>query len=410
MKIGYLHLGTSLHGIHRYGKLLATEAQQRSNLTVLEVELVLTDNQSQNLQLFLKAAEKLSQADLVHIQSSKFNDRLWGESWVQIDHLKAFFKHCSCPIVATMHDVFYESWLRELQLQFPKAMPFELSGGSDNISRHSLQLIIYLKQIALAMKGWWINTFGAPIAALNEINKYANLILVCSQEEAQRIAYRVNPKKLKIIPHFVESRSQKTVPVDIRKTLNLVNKKIITLLGFIGPYKGHELVIEAISYLSPEVQVIFAGDMNLDKEYVRILQELVQKKDLGNRVRFTGFLNETELEEYLRATDVAICPFKQLSASGSISTWISVHCPILASDLPQIREYNQIEPEAIQVFKPYTPIALARAIQRSLGENKELQLSRVAKLGQKLSLSNILDQHLTLYKTIIQNSNSDSTY
>jgi len=48
-------------------------------------------------------------------------------------------------------------------------------------------------------------------------------------------------------------------------------------------------------------------------------------------------------ERYLVATDLAICPFKNCSASGSLSTWISVvHPTILAFDLPQI-SYNRLE-------------------------------------------------------------------
>jgi glycosyltransferase involved in cell wall biosynthesis len=123
-----------------------------------------------------------------------------------------------------------------------------------------------------------------------------------------------------------------------------------------------------------------------------------------NRIHFTGYLSEAELEAYLIATDLAICPFQGFSASGSISTWISVACPILSFDLPQIREYNTFEEGAIQIFKPYTPMALAAAIQECLEQDQDKQTIKIAQLGQKLSLSNILDSHLTLFGAVYQDS------
>jgi glycosyltransferase involved in cell wall biosynthesis len=191
--------------------------------------------------------------------------------------------------------------------------------------------------------------------------------------------------------------------------LNLIDKKVITLLGFISPYKGHQLVVEAIPYLPQDVQIIFAGNKDLDKNFVHVLQKLAQVKEVEHRLRFTGYLTEAELDSYLIATDLAICPFKGFSASGSISTWISAACPILSFDLPQIREYNSLEPGAIQIFDSYTPMALATAIQECLEGDQELQSAKVAQLGQKLSLSNILDKHLTLYQTVNQYPDTSPT-
>ena len=72
------------------------------------------------------------------------------------------------------------------------------------------------------------------------------------------------------------------------------------------------------------------------------------------------------LETYLLAADVAICPFLQMSASGSFSTWLSVGtAPIVASDLPQIRWYNAMVPGAITVFPAGDAQALAVLISNA---------------------------------------------
>jgi glycosyltransferase involved in cell wall biosynthesis len=397
MRIGYLHLGTSEHGINRYGRLLAQESHKRSDLTVIEAEIMLTDNQSKNLKMLACAAQQLSQADIVHIQFSYFNDQLWGTGWAQLEHLKAFLKNCSSPVIVTLHDVYYSpNGIQEVL----KHTLFQLKSkfGHFKTNQEETPPISFSRQIARATKVWWINTFGAATATLKELTKHAHLVLVCSHEEARRLRNRVNPKKLKIIPHFVETRTISTTYSEAREHLKLTGKKVVTILGFIFPAKGHQLLIESIPYLPSDIQIIFAGSTDIAKEYSNSLKRLAYEKGVQHRLKFTGYLSEEQLELYLKATDLAICAFKDFSASGSISTWISVECPILAYNLPQIMEYNKIEKDAIQIFEPYSPRALATAIQNCLRQDPKDQARKIESLKQKISLSNILDKHLDLYK------------
>jgi glycosyltransferase involved in cell wall biosynthesis len=409
MKIGYLHLGPPQHGINRYGRMLATESQQRYDLMVLEAEAILTDNQIYNREVLLNAAKYLSQADLVHIQFSYFNDLLWGTGWRQLEHLQVFLSHCSCPIVATLHDVYYApTGFKEI----PKHILSLLSSKTENIGvqEEASPLTSILRKFFRAVKESWENNYGAATTALKELSKHADLILVCSKVEAQRLSDRVDPGKLKIVPHFVEPRFSSITPMGARKSLGLVEHRVITILGYVFAYKGHQLVVEAISYLPSDIQVIFAGSGDAETELVYTLMKLAEKNGVGHRLHLTGYLSEADLEKYLMATDLAICAFKEFSASGSISTWISVNCPILASDLPQISEYNEIEIDAIKIFKPYTPIALASAICQTLAEDQEPQKAKVASLGQKLSLSNIVDKHVTFYRAVNQSCDASPIY
>lgn len=128
---------------------------------------------------------------------------------------------------------------------------------------------------------------------------------------------------------------------------------------------------------------------------------LAKTMGVEERLRITGYLSEEELERYLVATDLAICPFKNCSASGSLSTWISVaHPTILAFDLPQINEYNRLEPGAIKTFQPYTPAALAQAIRQLLPTCGESYAPAVERLRQRLSMPAIFDEHLSHYRHV----------
>jgi hypothetical protein len=105
------------------------------------------------------------------------------------------------------------------------------------------------------------------------------------------------------------------------------------------------------------------------------------------------------VETYLLAADVAICPFLQMSASGSFSTWLSVGtAAIIASDLPQIQWYNAMVPGAITVFPAGDAQALAVSISNA---NADSGRAARLKLRDLLSVTRIVDEHLSLYRNLL---------
>jgi len=124
---------------------------------------------------------------------------------------------------------------------------------------------------------------------------------------------------------------------------------------------------------------------------------LAQALGVADRFRITGYLPEHELNRYLAATSLAVCPFRDASASASLSTWISAARPILASSLPLIAEYNALEPDAIRTFHPYTAASLADAIRAALDRDSDAEDQRVARLRERLLAPAILDRHVEAY-------------
>jgi glycosyltransferase involved in cell wall biosynthesis len=411
MKVGYLHLGSTEHGINRYGKMLADASRQKIELTVEEVELLLKDDPIDNREMLINAAQQLSQGDLVHIQFSSFNDSLWGSGWTQLVHLRMFLNHCHSPVVVTLHDVYYyprglKGFLNFIRSQLRILLDFKFN-NADAHSKSELSTS-RLRILVRTVKDYWNSIFGPATTTLNVLIRNVDLVLVCSQEEVRRLDNRVPSSKLKIIPHFVEPRSPSITADEARQSLNLVGKIVLTILGFVFSSKGHQLLIDALPDLPSDIEVVFAGNAEVDKEFVKAIKQTTDEKGLSNRLRFTGYLSEQDLESYLLATDLAVCAFKEFSASGSISTWLSVGCPILAFELPQIREYNEIEPGAIQVFAPYTSDALLKAIQVFLDSDRAKHVTKIENLGKNLSMFNIMDRHLSVYYSLGKTSKSSS--
>jgi glycosyltransferase involved in cell wall biosynthesis len=413
MKLGYLHIGSPEHGICRYGHLLAFEAQRHPELSVVEISVTLTANHQHNNASLINAARCLSEVDLVHLQYSiKNNKGLWGQGWSQLTHLKLFREHCQQPLVVTFHDVYdvspnpqdrrkyFTYFISRISSLQPRR---QASPPNHALSTARLSLGEVIKTVQ--QYRWRIQKEFLRIPdhlslhlLLNEVQQ----VYVASSEEAKRLSQAATTTTTQVIPHFVEQRSQTTNKLEAQKALSLDGYQIVTLLGFIHGRKGHQLMISAISKLPQHVKVIFAGGASPGQEnFLQQLLSLATSEGVSDRLSVTGYLPEEDLELYLMATDLAICPFESFSASGSLSTWISVACPILAYALPQIAEYNQLFPDSIQTFQPYTPDALANAITSLLSIDLNDKSIAVNHLRAQLLLPEVFNRHLSCYRQLV---------
>jgi glycosyltransferase involved in cell wall biosynthesis len=132
------------------------------------------------------------------------------------------------------------------------------------------------------------------------------------------------------------------------------------------------------------------------------LREKAVAAGVAGRLRITGFLPEPELDVYLAATDLAVCPFTTVAASGSVSTWLSTGTPILAADLPLISEYNIMEPGAIRTFSPYTANALAEAACNLLAAGAGHDDMPAKRLRARLGMHSVLRQHIEAYRDVAE--------
>jgi glycosyltransferase involved in cell wall biosynthesis len=369
MKVGFVHAGASEHGLSRYGRLLAAAAARRADVQVLECGLHL-DGCSDRQQI-LAAAEQLASADVVHLQyNNQRKGSVWGAGWQQLKNLQLFAAAVRRPLVATMHDVYplQPAWSSAVRRP-GREMRRLASSGPQLVTR------------------WWLQ-------------RHAALVFVCSEEERKRLASPFGGGMC-VIPHFVEPRELDAPREDVRRALGLTDCRVVTLLGFIHERKGHRLLIEALRQLSDDVVAVFAGGPALGSNgIVENLRALADSFGVAGRVRITGYLPEQQLEQYLIATDVAVCPFRSVSASSTLSDWISAVRPIIASNLPQIAEYNALEPGSIATFQPYSSQALAWAIRAVFDGKGAPQIEAVARLRARLLLPAVVNRHVAVYRKV----------
>jgi glycosyltransferase involved in cell wall biosynthesis len=360
LRVGYLHVGRPGGGVRRYGEIIAAAAGLRNDLTVTEV--VAGDRHATRSD-FRRAGRHLRHVDVVHAQ---WKPRDWsGGGSAALGALLSFTLTTRRPLVITLHDVYPRTGLSE-RLVRPDAM------------------------------------------ALRWLGRVASVVVVHSREEEKRLRGLVPSRKIRVVPHFVEDRILSVTPAEAKRALGLGDRTIVSLLGFITRRKGHNLLLDALALLPDRVVAIVAGS-GIGGRDVRVeeLREQARRNGLFDRVMFTGHMDESRLEMVLAATDVAVCPFDDVSASGSLSTWISVARPLVVSDLPGFREYDALSPGALRRFAPRDSETLALAIRRALADTTGTVDPSVLRLRDQLSPSITLDRYAAIYRTTARSTHTD---
>jgi polysaccharide biosynthesis protein PslF len=166
---------------------------------------------------------------------------------------------------------------------------------------------------------------------INELGKKSEKIITMAKNTKPLLesVYGIDQEKIEMIHHGVPKK-----PFQSREALKIKygyeNRQIISTFGLIGPSKGIEHGIEAISKVSREhkdaLYLILGQTHPALKEageaYRRKLEELVEKLDLKENVEFINkYLSKDEIIEYLQLSDIYMTPYlgKEQAVSGTMA-------------------------------------------------------------------------------------------
>jgi glycosyltransferase involved in cell wall biosynthesis len=144
--------------------------------------------------------------------------------------------------------------------------------------------------------------------------------------------------------------------------------------GHLYPWKGVDLIVEAVTALQ-DTRGLIVGGHEQEPDLARV-KALAVQLDCASRIAFTGLLPPADVAARLREADVLVLPNPASAVSNRFTSplklfeYMAARRPIVASDLPAIREVLTNERNALLV-PPGNPPALTAAIKR-LKEDREL--------------------------------------
>jgi glycosyltransferase involved in cell wall biosynthesis len=143
--------------------------------------------------------------------------------------------------------------------------------------------------------------------------------------------------------------------------------EVVVNIGRQEYQKGQKHLLEAIGLLAaarPRLVTLIAGRSGHSS---RDLQSLREQLGLGERLRFLG--HREDAPDVLAAADVFAFPSVYEGLGGAVIEAMALGLPIVASDLPALREVVEEGRNAVLV-KPASPASLAEGITRVLDDRQ----------------------------------------
>ena len=392
LAVGYLQVGFGGHGICLYGRKMAQEFAGRSDVKVIERNLLLTGNLIADYQLLRDTAKVFASVDLVHTQVSIWGTGTWGRGVRALGNLTVFRLMCRAPLIVTLHDL---NSLPDLTPPNLRSVIVELLKGP---LRPGVRLV---RQLARGRV-----KFGQLVRPLWDFDAFTPFLLARWAAVQARAVFVLTGVEKKVLETFGITSAAVHVPHFVGPhTANptRLSGKTVVVAGHMFDSKGHDLVIEAMA-LAPSIRVVFVGGDILGARFDQLM-ELARVKGVSDRLTVTGYLPDEEYAQQLAAADLGVCAFgPNKSASCSLPALIAADCPILASAIPVVAEYNDIVPGSVHTFAPSTPKVLAERIEELLAVPRSDLTKGLEDLRDRLSIARIADRHLDKYRLAVGRS------
>ncbi|MSP12509.1 MAG: glycosyltransferase [Chloroflexi bacterium] len=153
-----------------------------------------------------------------------------------------------------------------------------------------------------------------------------------------------------------------------RAALGLVGGPLLLFCGFVRPYKGLDILLQAMQHIDLTIHLCIAGEgWRNAPDYAAQIAKL----NLSSRVTWINrYLPDEELKIYLDAADVAVLPYRSATQSGVVQLAFGGGLPVISTQVGGLAEAVEHGVTGLLV-PPEDPLALAQAITSYYADNLE---------------------------------------
>ena len=178
--------------------------------------------------------------------------------------------------------------------------------------------------------------------------------------------------------------------------LSKSNSRLLVYPASTSPHKNHANLIRALGILARDgftpVRVICPGYQLPWR--VRIIKRLIDKENVGDWIKFPGFVSREQINKLYREADGVVAPTKYEAFSGAVYEGFQYAKPIACSHIPSLTSFIDLLGANVRYFNPDSPHDIASAI-------KEILQNPTPYRNGSIKARNIL-RRITLEKTAKQ--------
>jgi glycosyltransferase involved in cell wall biosynthesis len=238
--------------------------------------------------------------------------------------------------------------------------------------------------------------------------RYTDKIIAVSKAVKHDILLydRISHEKICVIYNGIEMRSFLNLHGHIRGEFGVPrNIPLIGTVGRLTAQKGHRYLLEAIDKLKlkfPGTKLLIAGDGPLKNE----LEKYAQTLNIHDKVIFLGL--RRDIPDFLSSIDIFVLPSLWEGLSNALIEAMASGKPVIATDIPPIREIINSEELGILV-PPENSDAIADALEILLyNKNRAEAFGKAAseKAFSAFTIENTVEQYTFLFENILRSKNA----
>lgn len=216
---------------------------------------------------------------------------------------------------------------------------------------------------------------------------------------------RVSKEKIEVI-QFGTSPIKKMNEEKIKKFRDLFQgKKIILYFGVISPRKGQEIAIRAFSEIAKEIPdfiLVIAGTASKEfRSHENSLKELTKKLNLEERIIFTGYVEDDEIDPLFKISDFALYIYGLMSSSTYALTFGIQHTkPVIVSNIETFHEILNNEEALFVDIEKQNELEKAM-LNLAKDENlKKRQQELMKNVAKRFTWEKNAKKHFRIYKEL----------
>jgi teichuronic acid biosynthesis glycosyltransferase TuaC len=181
----------------------------------------------------------------------------------------------------------------------------------------------------------------------------AGVITVSRALKDALVALGIPPHRVQVLRNGVDLELFR--PVEQKRVG--IERKTLLSVGNLLAFKGHAIVIQALSLL-PECELVIVGD-GPDRA---AFEALARESGVSERVRFAGSISQQELREHYAAADALVLASSREGWPNVLLEAIACGTPVVAADVGGVSEIVT-SPEAGVVVKERSVAAIVQGIR-----------------------------------------------
>jgi glycosyltransferase involved in cell wall biosynthesis len=189
--------------------------------------------------------------------------------------------------------------------------------------------------------------------------------------------FHVSPDRIVIMEHGIEPLATMPVFPAPSSSDNLLR---LIFFGFILPYKGVDLLLDAIAGLKCPVFLTIAGRCN-DTSLTQELKTRIAASPYAESITWRNeFIPEHEIEPLFINADALVLPYRHIDQSGVLFQALRFGLPVIATCVGEFEHY--ISHDVGEICAPENTDDLCAALKRYAARKNRMSRQKIVEIGR----------------------------